>query len=126
MCNNILDGTRELGLKFDPDRTCLDEGSCSEQYCRFLRDGCNQEFWKLLIEEGICVAQYQYSDRHGVTFFSNNLPILHVIINDGCVGIDIVDENMTPPRLLEFLEKSDLNAILRETSTRVLRSMMGF
>lgn len=102
--------------------TCIDPDVCTTENCRFVGDDCDQEYWKLLISEGIQVGEYQYSDiRPGLTFSKDDVNILYVFHASkfGEEEIRSVRPSMVPPSLLELLRQRDITQLVRKTYGRL-------
>lgn len=110
-----------------PEITCVDPGACTQEHCRFVGDNCDQDYWKLLIREGIQVGQYQ-STRPGLTFSKDGVDILHVFHESefGAEEIRPVRPDMIPANLLELLRQRDIAQLVSKTNGRLLRITMMF
>ena len=102
--------------------TCVDPEACTPKNCRFVGGNCDQEYWKLLISEGIKVGQSR-EGRQGLTFSKDGVDILHVSheCGFGKEGIHIVCPDMVPTSLLELLKNRDIAELVSKTNGRILR-----
>lgn len=105
--------------------TCIDPEACTPENCRFVDDGCDQSYWKLIVKEGIQVGQYQ-NTRPGLTFSKDGVEILHVFHKSefGEEEICTVHPDKVPQSLLELLRNRDLAQLVSETNSRLFRMVM--
>jgi len=100
--------------------TCVDETVCSSENCRFFRDGCDKEFWKLLVSEGIKVDLFpEYPGKLRLTFTKNNIEILY-LQNEEIVPIH---PDLVPASLMKLLRNRDIVKLVNETHLRLYRFM---
>jgi len=105
--------------------TCIDKDACTDEHCPYVRNGCDQEFWKLLCREGLIVGQYQ-NRRTGLTFYKNEKEIMHVLDANSWAEDEIIEvrPEFIPAGLRDLLSKRKLNELVDRTNARLLSVMM--